>query len=244
MKSTLTFSLGALLLVGGVAMPETAWAYKPKSEWRHRVAYNPSDVGHQMMANYGSGVVRWKGRPKQTSFKGGYSLGDGTFFAEMANGLGTLCSVGGLVTTVASVATSAAAVATGPIGWGVGGVCLASQIFGLGAPAPKPTVITFKSPDIRQTIYVDGPSPDNDSARYFMYAPIQSDEKKPVPKPSEEIPMSEAQPAPAPQPTTIPVPAAKQPQVPPVQRITPESGQEEAYLTPTIINLGAGLAKR
>lgn len=241
-KSTLTFSLGAFVLIaGGVALPETAWAYKPKKHWKHVVAYNPSDITHRVTESYGSNVIRWKGRPKQTSFQGSYSFGDGTFFAEMANGLGVLCNVGGLVTTVASVATSAAAVGTGPIGWGVGGVCLASQIFGLGAPPPKPTIVTFKSPDIRQTIYVDGPPPDNDSARHFMHTPIQPDEKKPVPKPSEEIPMSEASP-PATKPAAAPPKAAPtaKPQVP---MVPPKADEQEAQAESTISNYAAGLAK-
>ncbi|MFZ2555663.1 MAG: hypothetical protein WAZ27_04070 [Minisyncoccia bacterium] len=231
-RSTLTLTASVFaLLAGGMLVPETALAYKPKKEWKHVVMYDPNDLGHVMSRNY----IRRKGdRVRGTSV----NFGGEAIFGEMATAFGAICNVGGLVATGMQIVGAAA---TGPVGWGVGGVCLASQIFGLGAPPPKPTVVTFRSPDIRQTINVDGPPLENDSARYFMYAPIQADEEKSIPKLSDEVPMSEVSP-PAPK-SVVPPKAAStaKPRVP--VPVPPKPDEQEAQVESGISNYAAGLAK-
>lgn len=145
--STLSIACVASALCVGAFMPETAWAKVKVKDRRPscdqfssiQCAASPGTYRHSNYSN----------KPMSDA--------DMRSFYE---GLGMLCNLGGGAMTAVSAAAAIgiggaalASVAAGPVGWGVGGLCLLQQLVGLGLPPPRP--IYAKGRDQNVVINID-----------------------------------------------------------------------------------------
>lgn len=207
--STLSISCVAAALCVGALAPGEAWAKKrdtrPSCNQFESIqcAASPGTYRH---SNY-------SGKPMSDA--------DMRSFYE---GLGMLCNVGGGVMTVASTAaalgiggTLIASATAGPIGLGVGSLCILQQLIGLGMPPPKPLIVKGPTKNVVVNIDMNDPkvreffNKHPEALRQLQQAPAQ-----PVPPKGADVPVAQAPEVPQKKTAEAPAPKTASTQAPEV----------------------------